>query len=95
METPGTGDTGLREQVLAVFADREDKRGTPVAPTQHGFLALAFAGKDVWNAWRAAYPKKEVDSATWTSKVLYSISPVITLATTRILREQISLLYEI
>lgn len=35
--------------------------GTPEAPTQAGFLALARAGKDVWNAWRKAYPEPSPD----------------------------------
>ena len=37
-----------------VFADAAN--GTPAAPTKEGFLALARHGKDVWNAWRNAYP---------------------------------------
>ncbi len=35
--------------------------GTPAAPTKAGFLALARASKDVWNAWRKAYPEPMPD----------------------------------
>lgn len=38
----------------AIFVD--DANGTPSKPTKAGFLALARHGKDVWNAWRNAYP---------------------------------------
>lgn len=37
-----------------VFTDVAN--GTPDKPTKAGFLALARHGKDVWNAWRNAYP---------------------------------------
>lgn len=38
----------------AVFADAAN--GTPDKPTKAGLLALVRHGKDVWNAWRNAYP---------------------------------------
>lgn len=38
----------------AVFVDAAN--GTSDKPTKAGFLALARHGKDVWNAWRNAYP---------------------------------------
>lgn len=47
----------LLVKARAVFAGNEQEHGTPEAPTQAGFLALARAGKEVWNAWRKAYPE--------------------------------------
>lgn len=38
----------------AIFVDVAN--GTPDEPTKAGLLALARHGKDVWNAWRTAYP---------------------------------------
>jgi len=38
----------------AVFVDVAN--GTPDEPTKAGLLALVRHGKDVWNAWRNAYP---------------------------------------
>lgn len=40
-----------------IFADATN--GTPDNPTKAGFLALAQEGKDLWNAWRNAYPCQE------------------------------------
>ncbi|MEQ1838102.1 MAG: hypothetical protein ABL858_07180 [Candidatus Nitrotoga sp.] len=51
----------LLVKARAVFTDKEQERGTPEAPTQAGFLALARAGKEVWNAWRKAYPIPRAD----------------------------------
>ena len=47
----------LLVKARAVFAENEQEHGTPEAPTQAGFLALARAGKEVWSAWRKAYPE--------------------------------------
>ena len=41
-----------------VFADATTN-GSPENPTRAGFLALMQEGKDVWNAWRNAYPCQE------------------------------------
>lgn len=61
MTTSGEDGEGRREQLLArvreVFAGQEAELGTPEAPSQDGFLALARKGKDVWNAWRAEWPR--------------------------------------
>ena len=57
--TPAVPDVeALLVKVWAVFAvDQNLNLRAPEAPTQAGFLALARAGKDVWNAWRKAYPE--------------------------------------
>jgi len=47
----------LLVKVQAVFAENEQERGTPAVPTKVGFLALARAGKEVWNTWRKTYPE--------------------------------------
>lgn len=60
--TPAAPDVeALLDKARALFAVKEQERGTPEAPTQAGFLALARAGKEVWNAWRKAYPKPAAD----------------------------------
>ena len=46
-----------------VFEQNTEDRGTPNDPTPNGFLALAQAGRQAWNAWRADYPT-EWDEAT-------------------------------
>ncbi len=51
----------LLVKARAIFAGNEQERGTPEVPTQAGFLALARAGKDLWNAWRKVYPEPVPD----------------------------------
>ena len=60
--TPAAPDVeALLDKVRALFADKEQERGTPEAPTKAGFLALARSGKEVWNTWRKAYPEPMPD----------------------------------
>ena len=47
-------DEAIREQVREVFSKAEN--GTPDNISKAGCLALAKKGKDVWNAWREAFP---------------------------------------
>lgn len=49
-----TDDTlnGIRD----LFSLSPAAYGSLASPTQHGFLALAKAGKTTWNAWRKKYP---------------------------------------
>lgn len=54
-------DTEIREQVREVFAN--DAHGTPDNISQDGCLALAHLGKDVWNAWRAAFPVEGISNS--------------------------------
>lgn len=44
------------QRVQSLFGGKERELGTPDEPTKAGFLALASAGKDIWNAWREAWP---------------------------------------
>jgi hypothetical protein len=46
-----------------IFA--ETSNGTPDQPSQSGFLALAHAGRDVWNTWRQSWPMPEGHSIAW------------------------------
>ncbi len=51
------------ESEALVFANPDN--GTPDQPSQSGFLALARAGKTVWNAWRRSWPTTEGQSTAW------------------------------
>lgn len=64
MTTADEDKGDLLAQVTEVFAGREKERGKPEQPTQAGFIELAKAGKDVWNAWRAEWPKPRADFGT-------------------------------
>jgi hypothetical protein len=46
----------VREVVRAVF--RESVNGTPDNISRAGCITLAKKGKDVWNAWRSAFPSR-------------------------------------
>lgn len=46
-----------------IFANSEN--GSSEEPTKLGFLALARAGKEVWNTWRKEWPMPEGHSVAW------------------------------
>lgn len=58
--------------VRAVFDSQEEALGRPEGPTKAGFLALARAGRGVWNLWRAHYPTPRPDF----SKVDFLSEPI-------------------
>lgn len=47
--------------VRQMFFGNGEAWGTPDAPKQEGFLALARAGRNVWNAWRVKWPELPAD----------------------------------
>jgi uncharacterized protein YjbI with pentapeptide repeats len=56
-----------------VFASNPGANGSPDDPAPAGFLALALAGREIWNAWRADYPTEwEEASQTWRRAVRWT-----------------------